>query len=146
MSGHTASKLRVVCVAGAATYTKSVLRKGIHLPHQYAATDGWRKKKKPIPPIIGAADTRRRCSKGSCREHPRLQWEGCSLQISPPEVCPSRWRSEAAQSNKQRSQTHLVAVAGPVTMELRVPPSLHLHEQQATGQLVRAANVNSLSE
>jgi hypothetical protein len=41
----------------------------------------------------------RGCRKGSHREHPRLQREGCSSQTSPPQMCPSRRRSEAAQSN-----------------------------------------------
>jgi hypothetical protein len=45
---------------------------------------------------------------------------------------------------QQQSQTHQVAVAGPATMEPRVPVALPQHEQQITGQLVRAPHVNSL--
>jgi hypothetical protein len=44
---------------------------------------------------------------------------------------------------KQR-QAHQVAVAGPHTMEHRVPAALPQHEQQTTGQSVRATSVNSL--
>jgi hypothetical protein len=36
-------------------------------------------------------------------------------------------------------------VAGPATMELRVPVALPQQEQQKTDQSVRAPNVNSLS-
>jgi hypothetical protein len=42
---------------------------------------------------------RRRCRRGSHREHPRLQHEGCSPQTLPSQVCPLWQRSEAAQSN-----------------------------------------------
>jgi hypothetical protein len=45
---------------------------------------------------------------------------------------------------QQRPQTFQVAVAGPATMEPRVPAPVHQHEQQATGQLVEAPNINSL--
>jgi hypothetical protein len=44
---------------------------------------------------------------------------------------------------QQQPQTH--QVAGPVTMEPRVPAALPQHEQQKTGQSVWAPNVNSLS-
>jgi hypothetical protein len=46
---------------------------------------------------------------------------------------------------QQQSQTHQVAVAGPAETEPRVPAALPQHEQQTTGQSVRATNVNSLS-
>jgi hypothetical protein len=51
-----------------------------------------------------------------------------------------RGRAEA----QQQPQTHQVALAGPATMELRVPVALPQYEQQTTGQSVRASNVNSL--
>jgi hypothetical protein len=44
---------------------------------------------------------------------------------------------------QQQPRTH--QVAGPDTMEPRVPAALLQHEQQKTGQSVRAPNVNSLS-
>jgi hypothetical protein len=44
---------------------------------------------------------------------------------------------------QQQPQTHQVAVAGSATMEPRVPAPL-LHDQQTTGQSVRAPNINSL--
>jgi hypothetical protein len=44
---------------------------------------------------------------------------------------------------QQQPQTHLVA--GPDTMEPRVPTALPQHEQQKTGQSVRASNVNILA-
>jgi hypothetical protein len=57
------------------------------------------KGEKAHPANSAAADTqRKRCRKGSHREHPRLQREGCSTHTSPPQVCPLR-RSEVAQSN-----------------------------------------------
>jgi hypothetical protein len=56
----TASNLPVVCDAVAVTCIKSVLKKEMRLPHQHAATASWRWERKPILPIIGAADTRRR--------------------------------------------------------------------------------------
>jgi hypothetical protein len=43
---------------------------------------------------------------------------------------------------QQQPQTH--QVAGPAIMELGVPAALLQHEQQTTGQLVWAPNVNSL--
>jgi hypothetical protein len=45
---------------------------------------------------------------------------------------------------EQQPQTHQEAVAVPTTMEPRVPVALLQHEQQTTGQSVRAPNVNSL--
>jgi hypothetical protein len=98
--GKTASNRPVVCGAVAATCTRSVLKKEIHLPQQHAATASWRKEKKAFPPIIGAAVTRRRrCRKGSHREHPTLQRERYYSETSAPQMCPWRRRSEAAQSN-----------------------------------------------
>jgi hypothetical protein len=44
---------------------------------------------------------------------------------------------------QQQPWTH--QVAGPDTMEPRVPAALPQHEQQKTGQSVRASNVHSLS-
>jgi hypothetical protein len=58
--GKTASNLPVVYGAGAATCTRSVLKKERYLPHQHAATATRRKERKHIPSIIGAAETRRR--------------------------------------------------------------------------------------
>jgi hypothetical protein len=48
------------------------------------------------------------------------------------------------REDQQRHQTHQVAVAGPTTVEPGVPAALFQNEQQITGQLVRAPNVNSL--
>jgi hypothetical protein len=45
---------------------------------------------------------------------------------------------------QQQPQTHQVAVAGPTTMEPRVPAALPQHEQQTATQSVRVTNVNSL--
>jgi hypothetical protein len=45
---------------------------------------------------------------------------------------------------QQQPQTHQVAVAGPATMGSRVPAALPQHEQQTTGQSVRAPNENRL--
>jgi aminoglycoside phosphotransferase len=73
----------------------------------------------------------------SHRGYPRLQREWRSLPASPLQACPSRRRSEARQ-------THQEAVAGLVTMEPSDPSALPQHEQQTRGQLIWAANVNSL--
>jgi hypothetical protein len=94
-SGQIASNLPVACGAGAATYTKRIRRRWKHLQQRHAATASWRKERKLIPLIIGAAAMRRRkCSKVNRREHPRLRREGCSLPTSVPQVCPSRRRSK----------------------------------------------------
>jgi hypothetical protein len=99
--------------------TRSAPRKEIQLPTQHPATVGWRKEKIPIPPIIGAVDTRRRiCKTRSRRGHPGLQREGCSLPTSPLQACPLQRHSEARQEQQQQQpQTHQVAVAGPSRME-----------------------------
>jgi hypothetical protein len=58
------------------------------------------RERKLIPQITAAADMRRNSYRsGSHKEHPRLQQEGLSPQISPPQVSPSRRRSEAAHSS-----------------------------------------------
>jgi hypothetical protein len=54
-----------------------------------------------------------------------------------------RGRTEE-QQQPQTHQVDQVAVAGPATMEPRVPAALARHEQLITGQSVRALNVNSL--
>jgi hypothetical protein len=70
----------------------------------------------PILPIIGAADMQRMmCRKRSCRGHPGLQREGCSLPISALQMC----------------------LCGSAPRQGR-------EEQQTTGQSVRAPNVYSL--
>jgi hypothetical protein len=48
------------------------------------------------------------------------------------------------RTEEQQQQTHQVAVAGPATMEPRLPADLPQHEHQTTGQSVRAPNVRSL--
>jgi hypothetical protein len=53
-------------------------------------------RQKPIPPIIGAVDTRRRRCR-SRRRYPGLQREGCSVPTSPLQACPLRRRSEVRQ-------------------------------------------------
>jgi hypothetical protein len=45
---------------------------------------------------------------------------------------------------QQQPQTYQVTVAGPATLEPRVPASLPQYEQQTTCQLFRAPNVNNL--
>jgi hypothetical protein len=45
---------------------------------------------------------------------------------------------------QQQPQTHQVAVAGPPTVEPRVPAALPQHEQQTRGQSARTPNVNCL--
>jgi hypothetical protein len=57
---------------GAATYTKSALRKTTLPPLQLVVTASWWRERNYIPPIIGAADTRRSCKRRSPREHPKL--------------------------------------------------------------------------
>jgi hypothetical protein len=89
-----ASPHPVVCGVVAATCTRSARRRRRLHQHQHAATADWRKERSLTPPITGdAGKLKRRCSKGSPREHPRLQREWCSLQNAPLHVCPSRRRS-----------------------------------------------------
>jgi hypothetical protein len=58
--------------------------------------------KKPIPPIIEAADTpKSSCRRGNHREHPRLKREGFSPQTLLLQASPSRQRSEVAQHNSR---------------------------------------------
>jgi hypothetical protein len=91
---QTASQLPVDCGAGEATCTRSTQERKRLLSHQDAVTASWRRERKPIPPIIGAADMRRNCRRGNHREHPILQ------QSSPQTllllVSPSRGRSDVA--------------------------------------------------
>jgi uncharacterized paraquat-inducible protein A len=64
----------------------------------------------------------------NCKQHPRcLRCGGGHLH----KECPEKG-------------THQVAVSCPATMEPRVPAALPQHEQQTTGQPVRAPNVNTL--
>jgi hypothetical protein len=49
----------------------------------------------------------------------------------------------SSRQQKQRPQTHQVAVAGPAAMEPRVTAAFHHHEQQARRQSVGTLNVNS---
>jgi hypothetical protein len=46
---------------------------------------------------------------------------------------------------EEQQQSRIYQVAGPDKMEPRVPAALTQHEQQKTGQSVRAPNVNTLS-
>jgi hypothetical protein len=48
------------------------------------------------------------------------------------------------RTEKQQQPQTQVAAAGPATMEPRLPAVLPQHEQQTTGQSVRAHNVYSL--
>jgi hypothetical protein len=45
---------------------------------------------------------------------------------------------------QKQPQTHRVSVAGPATMESKVPADLPQYEQERAGQSVRALNENSL--
>jgi hypothetical protein len=95
----TANNLPALCGAEADTCTRTAQRRETLFPHEHAVAAIWRKKRKPIPIITTAADTRRSSyRRGKYKEHPILQREGCS-QISPPQVFPSRRRSEAADSS-----------------------------------------------
>jgi ABC-type phosphate transport system substrate-binding protein len=51
---------------------------------------------------------------------------------------------EGKTVEQQQPQTHQVAVAGPTTVEPRVPVALSQYKQQTTGQSIRVTNVNSL--
>jgi hypothetical protein len=70
MFGPSAGNLTVVCGAGAATCTKSVLRKETPLKILLAVTASWQRGRKPTLPITVAADMpRRRFRKGRFRGH-----------------------------------------------------------------------------
>jgi hypothetical protein len=94
------------------------------------------KEKNLIPPIIGAADTlRRRCRKGSRKRYPGRQPHHSGMIYA---------AALGGRREEQQPQSHQVALTGPATMKPRVSQTLPLHEQQSTGQSVRAPNVNSL--
>jgi hypothetical protein len=98
----------------------------------------------PIPQIIWAADMRkRRCRKRISEDtqdhYGRAFWSnlttpGMSFAAA------LRGKTEI----QQQPQGHQVAVAGPTTMERRVPAALPQHEHQTTGQSFWAINVNIL--
>jgi hypothetical protein len=95
------------------------------------------------PANYRGAYIRRRCRKRSRRGHPGLQRVECSLSISftPGMSFAAALRGKTGE--QQQPRTH--QVAGPDTMEPRVPAALPQHEQQKAGQSVQAPNVNSLS-
>jgi hypothetical protein len=136
MSGQTASSFRAACDAEAVTYTRSAARKGIYLPPQHAATVGWQ--------IIGAADMRRRrCRKRSRRGHPGLQ-TGRVFSSNPTSPGLS-FAAVLRGRTEEQKQPRTYQVAGPDTMEHRVPAASPQYEQQKAGQPGRAPNINSLS-
>jgi hypothetical protein len=79
---------------------KECAEKEIHLQHRHSAIASWQKERKLIPTTIGAAATRRtRRTRGSLRDHPRLEREGSSHPVLQPYICPSRRRHGKASSN-----------------------------------------------
>jgi hypothetical protein len=83
--------------------------KGIHLPLQHAATDGWRKEKNPIPQIIGAAEEMQK--KESKRTSRTTTGRAFSSNLTSPGMSAAALRGKTEE--QQQPQTHLVAVAGP---------------------------------
>jgi hypothetical protein len=80
--GQIASNLPIACGVGTTTCTRIVQRKRTLLQHRHAATASWLKERQHILPTIGAVGMqKKRCKKGSPKEHPRLRLEGCALQI-----------------------------------------------------------------
>jgi hypothetical protein len=78
-SGLTVGNLLLVCGAEAATCTRSTQRRETLLPLQHAATAGWWRKRKLIPPIFGFANKlKKNFKKGRHREYPKLPRAGCS--------------------------------------------------------------------
>jgi hypothetical protein len=85
-----------------------------------------------IPPTIKAASMPgKRSERQSCRERPRLQWEGCSLPNTPPQDFHS-WRCCAATHMNSSSLSHpkLLSPAAP-QWEKWVPPSLEAQPTSA---------------
>jgi hypothetical protein len=81
ISGLTAGNLHIVCGEGAATCTRSVLRRETLLQLQLAVTGSWQRERKPALPIIGAADTpRRRCRKEDTEDTQTDKEEGVFLK------------------------------------------------------------------
>jgi hypothetical protein len=141
MSGLTVGNLPVVCGAVAATCIRSVLRRETLLPHQLAVNTSWRRERKPIPPIIGAADTpKRSCRKGRHRGHPKQQRERCS-QTSSPQVCPLQRRSAAVRSTNSVLRNHKLQWQVHLQENYRV--YWLLYNTKKIGQSVEARNVNS---
>jgi hypothetical protein len=129
-SGQTVSSLPAPCGAEAVTYTSSAAVKEIHLPHQYAATVGWRKDKNPIPQNNGVAGMRRRrCSKKKKSQSTPRTTTGkvfSSNLTTPGMSFAAALRSK--REEQQQPQTH--QVASPDTMEHRVPAALPQHKQK----------------
>jgi hypothetical protein len=128
-SGQTANSLPAACGAEGVICRRSAPRKEIHRPPQGAATVGWRKEKNPIPQIIGAADKqRRRCRRRSRRGHTGLQRGGLfSYKLTTPGMS---FAAALRGKTEEQQQPQTQQVAGPATMEPRVPVGLPQQEQQ----------------
>jgi hypothetical protein len=116
----------------------------MHLPNHHAATAGWRKERAHPVNYRGfryAEEVmKKRKSQRTTRNKTRREFSSNLATTGLSFAAALRGSTEV----QQRSQTHQVAVAGPATVERRVPAPLRQHEQQATGQSVGTSNVNSL--
>jgi hypothetical protein len=143
-SGKTASNLRAACGAGAITCTRSAPRKGTHLPPEHAQLPIGGRGKPPSRQLSGL-QTR---EGGDSEKEVAEDIQGYNGRVFSTNLStPGMFFAEALRSRTEKHQqpsTHQVAVAGPATMELRVPVALPKYEQQTTGQSVLALNVNSL--
>jgi hypothetical protein len=81
--------------------------------YRTVATASWLKETALVSNYWGCRHAKEEMQKkGSPREHPRIQLEGCSLQNLPPQLCPLRWHFEVSQ-NKMSNQEE----AGPIDYE-----------------------------
>jgi hypothetical protein len=86
---------------GAVTCIRNDQKRAIQHWYWHAANAIWWTEGNLIPPTIKAAGTpRKRCGRQSHREHPRLQWEGCSLPVTPSQDFPSWQCYEATHKNR----------------------------------------------
>jgi hypothetical protein len=104
-------------------------------PLQPAATANWRKVRRPIPPIIGAASTRGRNFRGGKpRGHPKPQRGGCSPPTALQQAFPSRLRSEAVQPSGTSNLRH-------ANLQWQIPP-----QEQSTTLRLPGVNKKQVSQ
>jgi hypothetical protein len=140
--GQTASNLPDAR-SGAVTCTRSAPRKV--LPHKHYATADLRKENPPPHP----ANYRgcRYAKEMQKKKSQKTPWTTTGRVFSSNFTTPGMSFAAALQGSteeQQQPQTHQVELAGPATILPRIPAALLQHEQQTTGQSVRAPNVNSL--
>lgn len=127
----------IACGVGVTICTRNLQKRGTHHQHWHVATASCRRGKSKSLRLPGL-QTHAVCKRKSQRALYNI-WEGCSLLISLPKVCPLQQHSESVQNNSSvRIHTRLQWQVQPQ----RTQVSLHLCSTNRSA--VRAPNVNSL--